>query len=83
MHTKKQSIENTHTKQSCVSWALALEGPGAEIRDMLPNIRLHAFNLFQTDIGGDNDTFKMDAGLWFLTLSTNPAFYPPSGVGYQ
>ena len=34
-----QSIKNTRTKQSCVSWAPALEGPGAERRDTLPNIR--------------------------------------------
>ena len=54
--TKNQSIENTCTKQSCVSCASALERPGAERRDMLPNIISRAFNLFQTDIGGDNFT---------------------------
>ena len=45
-----------------------LEGPGAERLDTLPNIRLLAFNLFQTNIwetisratgDGDKDTFKM------------------------
>ena len=29
---------------------------GAERRDTLPNIRSHAFNLFHTDIGGDDFT---------------------------
>ena len=50
----------------------ALEGGGAERRDKLPNIRLHTFNLFNMDIGGDDFTsdtrwrqryFKMGAGL--------------------
>ena len=32
---------------------------GTERRDTLPNIRLHAFNLFLTDIGGDDFTNDM------------------------
>ena len=47
-------------------------GPSSPVLVELPNIRSRAFNLFQTDIGGDDftskgdgdkDTFKMDAGL--------------------
>ena len=66
-----QSIENTHTVQSCVSSVPALEG-GAEKHDNLPKTSLHAFNLLQTDIGGDDliatgdgdkDTCKVETGL--------------------
>ena len=60
-----------------------------EKRDKLPKISLHAFNLLQTDIGGDDltatgdgekDTCKVETYMGFSTLSTNPAFYLPSGV---
>ena len=49
----------------------------------------HAFDLIQADTGGydftvkgdgDKDTCKVETGLWFLRISTNPAFYPPYGV---
>ena len=45
---------------------------GTEKRDMLPKLSLHAFNLLQTDTGGDDltttedgdkDTCKVETGL--------------------
>ena len=62
---------------------------GAEKRDKLPKISLCAFNLLQTDKGGDDltatgdgdkDTCKVETDLWFSMLSMNPAFYLVSGV---
>ena len=53
---------------------------GAEKRDMLPKLDLHAFNLLQTDTGGDDltatgdgdkDTCKVETGLGFSTIFTN------------
>ena len=48
-----------------------------------------ALELLQTDTGGDDftgtgdgdkDTFKVETGLGFSTISTSPNFYLPSGV---
>ena len=70
-HSKEKkidSIENTRTEQSCVSRAPALEGPGAEGCDTLPNITSRAYGIqgetiSQTTGDGDKDTFKIEAGL--------------------
>ena len=70
-----QSINNTCTKQSCVSWALALEGPGAERHDTLPNIISCAFNLFQTDIGGNNFTSNRRLRQRYFLDGRRPAIF--------
>ena len=43
--------------------------------------RIKGETISQATGDGDKDTFKMDAGLCFLTLSTTSAFHPPSGAG--
>ena len=62
-------MENTRTEQSCVTEAPALEGPGTEGRDTLPNIISHDFKWIQGETiaqatgDGELDTFKMEPGL--------------------